>query len=81
MPSNPRNIDDNDRVRGADAINRDEQDARRERGRDASPVQTPGIHGETAPASHHEQHTRKGQAQSPRELTHNEPPKKKEGHR
>jgi hypothetical protein len=25
----------------------------------------------------HEQHTRKGQAQSPRELTHNEPPKKK----
>jgi hypothetical protein len=25
----------------------------------------------------HEQHTRKGQARSPRELTHNEPPKKK----
>ena len=25
----------------------------------------------------HEQHTRKGQAQSPRELTHNEPPKKR----
>jgi hypothetical protein len=25
----------------------------------------------------HEQHTRKGQAQSPRELTHNEPPKRK----
>ena len=25
----------------------------------------------------HEQHTRKGQAQSPRELTHNEPPRKK----
>jgi hypothetical protein len=25
----------------------------------------------------HDQHTRKGQAQSPRELTHNEPPKKK----
>lgn len=26
------------------------------------------------------QHARKGQAESPRELTHNEPPKKKEGH-
>ena len=25
----------------------------------------------------HEQHTRKGQAQSPRELTHNEPPRRK----
>jgi hypothetical protein len=25
----------------------------------------------------HQQHTRKGQAQSPRELTHNEPPKKR----
>jgi hypothetical protein len=25
----------------------------------------------------HDQHTRKGQAQSPRELTHNEPPKRK----
>ena len=28
-----------------------------------------------------DQRTRKGQAQSPRELTHNEPPKHKEGHR
>ena len=41
---------------------------------------TPGMPGHTAPASEHEQHTRKGQAQSPRELTHNEPSKKKEGH-
>ena len=28
----------------------------------------------------HRQHARKGQAQSPVELNHNEPPKKKEGH-
>lgn len=42
---------------------------------------TPGMPGHTAPARQHEQHTRKGQAQSPRELTHNEPPKHKEGHR
>lgn len=41
---------------------------------------TPGIPGHTAPVSQHEQHTRKGQAQSPRELTHNEQPKQKEGH-
>lgn len=41
---------------------------------------TPGLPGHTAPLSTHEQHTRKGQAQSPRELTHNEPPKHKEGH-
>jgi hypothetical protein len=27
------------------------------------------------------QHSRKGQAQSPRELTHNEQPKQKEGHK
>lgn len=41
---------------------------------------TPGMPGHTAPAEQHLQHARKGQAQSPRELTHNEPPKKKEGH-
>lgn len=28
-----------------------------------------------------EQHARKGQAQSPRELSHNQPEKKREGHR
>ena len=42
---------------------------------------TPAMPGHTAPLSQHEQHTRKGQAQSPRELTHNEPPKHQEGHR
>jgi hypothetical protein len=39
---------------------------------------------ETLPGQHHgegRQHARKGQAQSPNELNHNEPPKKKEGHR
>lgn len=41
---------------------------------------TPGMPGHTAPAEEHLQDDRKGQAQSPRELTHNEPPKKKEGH-
>ena len=51
-----------------------------ERATGPSRAATPGIPGHTAPASPHEQHTRKGQAQSPRELTHNEPPKKKEGH-
>lgn len=42
---------------------------------------TPGLPGHTAPAEQHQQHSRKGQAQSPRELTHNEQPKQKEGHR
>lgn len=42
---------------------------------------TPGLPGHTAPVEQHDQRTRKGQAQSPRELTHNEPPKHKEGHR
>lgn len=51
-----------------------------ERATEPARAATPGIPGHTAPASQHEQHTRKGQAQSPRELTHNEPPKKKEGH-
>ena len=37
--------------------------------------QSAGSHGEE-----HRQHTRKGQAQSPVELNHNEQPKKKEGH-
>lgn len=44
-------------------------------------VATPGIPGHTAPARGHEQHARKGQAQSPRELTHNEPPKDRKGDR
>ena len=30
--------------------------------------------------TYNDQKDRKGQAQSPRELTHNEPPRKKEGH-
>jgi len=46
----------------------------------AEQMATPGIPGHTAPAEQHEQHTRKGQAQSPRDLNHYEPPKKKEGH-
>jgi hypothetical protein len=44
-------------------------------------VGTPAMPGHTAPARGHEQHTRKGQAQSPRELKHNEPPKHREGNR
>ena len=42
---------------------------------------TPGLPGHTAPVEPHDQHTRKGQAQSPRELNHFEPPKHKDGHR
>ncbi len=38
----------------------------------------PGAHGDTGHAG--VQHARKGQAESPAERTHNEPPKHKEGH-
>ena len=41
---------------------------------------TPQLPGLTASPQQHEQHTRKGQAQSPRDLNHFEPPGKKEGH-
>lgn len=51
-----------------------------ERAADSPRVATPGMPGHTAPAEQHVQHARKGQAQSPRELTHNEPPRQKEGH-
>lgn len=51
-----------------------------ERSVDPARAATPGMPGHTAPAEQHLQHDRKGQAQSPRELTHNEPPKQKEGH-
>lgn len=51
-----------------------------ERADEAPRVAMPGMPGHTAALSQHEQHTRKGQAQSPRELNHNEQPKKKEGH-
>ena len=40
----------------------------------------PQVPGLTASPQQHEQHTRKGQAQSPRDLNHFEPPRKKEGH-
>jgi len=39
----------------------------------------PGAHGDTGHAG--VQHARKGQAESPAERTHNEPPKHKQGHR
>ena len=57
----------------------DSRAARPNAGR-AEGMAAPGIPGHTAPVEQHEQHSRKGQAQSPRELTHNEQPKKKEGH-
>lgn len=41
---------------------------------------TPQLPGLTASPQQHEQHTRKGQAQSPRDVNHFEPPKKREGH-
>ena len=72
-----------------DAFDRDlEFDNVRERGLAAPPTSLSAELGGTAgsqphapPGEEHRQHARKGQAQSPRELTHNEPPRKKEGHR
>lgn len=70
----------------ADMAGRDEHrrdaDERGARGKDIGhrgdlAPQVPGL---TASPSQHEQHARKGQAQSPRELDHFEPPRKKEGH-
>ncbi len=43
----------------------------------ASPTSQPHVTGDGG----HRQHARKGQAQSPAELTPNEPPKHKEGHK
>lgn len=51
-----------------------------ERTDEQSRVVTPATPGHTAPSAQHLQHDRKGQAQSPREIPHDEQPKKKEGH-
>lgn len=70
----PNDRTDGDPIQPNDAIEQGE--VRNEPPRAA----TPGMPGHTAPLEQHEQHSRKGQAQSPRELTHNEPPKHKDGH-
>lgn len=66
--------DRNARIDPNDDIEQGERDSGEAR------AATPGMPGHTAPAEQHQQHARKGQAQSPRELTHNEQPKQKEGH-
>lgn len=69
-----------EREKGRDPIEPNDAIEQGERTGEPSRAATPGMPGHTAPADEHLQHDRKGQAQSPRELTHNEPPKKKEGH-
>lgn len=69
-----------DRNRTDGAIEPNDDVEQGERGDESPRVATPGMPGHTAPLSQHDQHTRKGQAQSPRELNHNEQPKQKEGH-
>jgi len=83
-----------ERADGDDAYDRDlERDNLRDRGGSTmgelvDPTTRGGASGAGTPASlphveggeEHRQHSRKGQAQSPVELTHNEQPKRKEGH-
>ena len=83
----------NDRQRGTgDAVDEYDMDLKHDNERGKEPhgmeelaretrsglFNAPGAHGDTGRAG--VQHSRKGQAESPAERTHNEPPKHKQGH-
>lgn len=72
-----RDLEHDNRRDKAGSTMGDLHDAARGGGRASAPASLPHVE----EGEEHRQHSRKGQAESPVELNHNEQPKKKEGHR